>query len=81
MNMLSRVILISHEIGRAINICAIVDDSVLTAELIIEHTEPGIGLPFLAPCRWRVGTEKGAEVRAGGGALGQLSGSSRVWGH
>lgn len=41
--------MISKEIRRALGICSIVDDSVLIAELINEHTEnTGIVSPLLA---------------------------------
>lgn len=50
----SKAILISKETRRALGICSIVDDSVLIAELINEHTEnTSIVYPLLASSRWR----------------------------
>lgn len=50
----SKAILISKETRRALGICSIVDDSVLIAELINEHTEnTSIVSPLLASSRWR----------------------------
>lgn len=56
---LSRVILISKEMRRTMNICSVIDDNVSVAELVNERTEKNTGIICLflqhADERWALG--------------------------